>query len=80
MVALSFPVAADIFGVSEPLACQVFNHVCRIMAASLFSENVHMPSSNEEWQAELRGFIENYEFPCFGEWDGFYIYTTTKLK
>ena len=54
MVALSFPVAADIFGVSEPLACQVFNHVCRIMAASLFSENVHMPSSNEEWQAELR--------------------------
>ena len=62
------------------LACQVFNHVCRILVARLCNENVYMPTSDEEWQAELRGFIENYEFPCVGAWDGFHIYTTTKLK
>ena len=60
----TYPVAADIFGVSEPLACQIFNHVCRILIDRLHNEDVYMPSSDEEWQAELRGFIENYEFPC----------------
>ena len=39
-----------------------------------------MPSSDEKWQAELRSFIENYEFPCVVAWDGFHIYTSTKLK
>ena len=39
-----------------------------------------MPSSDKEWEEELRGFIENYEFPCVGAWDGFHVYTTTKLK
>ena len=39
-----------------------------------------MPSSDEKWQAELRSFIENYEFPCVVAWDGFHIFTSTKLK
>ena len=76
----TYPVATDIFGFSEPLVCQVFNHVCRILVARLHNKNVYIPSSDEEWQAKLRGFIENYEFSCVGAWDGFHIYTTTKLK
>ena len=76
----TYPVVADIFGVSEPLACQFFNHVCRILVARLYNENVYMLSSEEEWQAELWDFIENYEFPCSGACDGFHVYTTTKLK
>ena len=76
----TYPVVADIFDVSEPIACHIFNHVCQILAARLYNENVYMPSSDKEWQTELRGFIENYEFPCVGAWDGFRIYTTTKLK
>ena len=60
----TYPVIAEIFGVSEP---RVFKHVCRILVARLYR------------QAELRSFIENYEFPCVGAWDRFHIYTTTKL-
>ena len=44
----TYPVVADIFGVSEPLACQVFNHVCRILVARLYNDNVYMRSSDEE--------------------------------
>ena len=39
-----------------------------------------MPETDDEWEAEVRGFLENYEFPCFGAWDGFHVYITTMLK
>ena len=55
----TYPVAADIFGVSEPLACKVFNHICRTLVAKLYNKNLYMSISEEEWQSELRGFIEN---------------------
>ena len=28
----------------------------------------------------MKGFIENYEFPCVGAWDGFHVYVSSKLK
>ena len=34
----------------------------------------------DDWDAELRGFLENYESPCGGEWDGFHVYIESKLK
>jgi hypothetical protein len=34
----------------------------------------------EEWSHELKGFIENGEFPCVGAWDGFHVYVSTTLK
>ena len=39
-----------------------------------------MPESEDEWNKELKGFIENYEFPCVGAWDGFHVYISSKLK
>ena len=30
-----------------------------------------MPQNESESISELKGFIENYEFPCVGAWDGF---------
>ncbi len=39
-----------------------------------------MPQTDEELQRELKGFIENYEFPCIGAWDGFHVYVGSKLK
>ena len=60
--------------------CQVFNYVCRILVARFNNENVYRPSSDEEWPAELRVFIENYELPGVVAWDGFHIYTIRKLK
>ena len=32
--------------------------------------NVRLPTTDEEWQNEVRRFIESYEFPCVGAWDG----------
>ena len=29
--------------------------------------------TDEEWKAKLKGFIENYESPCAGAWDGFHV-------
>ena len=39
-----------------------------------------MPRTDDEWEEELRGFIENYGFPCVGAWDGFHVYVSTHLK
>ena len=39
-----------------------------------------MPQIDAEWETEMRGFIENYEFPTVGALDGFHVYISTKLK
>ena len=28
----------------------------------------------------MKGFIENYEFPCVGAWDGFHVCVSSKLN
>ena len=33
-----------------------------------------MPENEDEWKEELKGFIENCEFPCVEAWDGFHVY------
>ena len=35
----------------------------RVLAPTLYDGYVHMPNPSEEWETQLRGFIENYEFP-----------------
>ena len=76
----SFPVTSDLFGVSRSLAIETFNQVCRLLVAKFYDRFVRVPDSDHEWEAELRGFLENYEFPCVGAWDGFHVQWTTKLK
>ena len=46
----------------------------------MYDEYVHLPSTEEEWEEILRGFIENYEFPCVAAWDGFHVEVSTNLK
>ena len=70
----------DLFGVSIALVAKTFNKVVRVLVTKLYDDNVRMPSSDDEWLEELRGFIENYEFPCVGAWDGFHVYVSSKLK
>ena len=43
----------------------------------MYDEYVKLP---DDWEVELRGFLENYEFPCVGVWDGFHVYIESKLK
>ena len=33
-----------------------------------------------EWEDELRGFWQNYEFPTVSAWDGIHVYVNSKLK
>ena len=39
-----------------------------------------MLSADSNWKNELKQFIEDNEFSCVGAWDGFHVYTSTKLK
>ena len=36
------------------------------MVVSLYNCYVRLATTDEEWQSEIRGFLENYEFPCVG--------------
>ena len=76
----TFTAISDFFGISESLATQTFNHVVRELVVNLFDEYVKMPSTEQEWINEIKGFIENYEFPCIGDRGGFHVYVCSKLK
>ena len=69
----SFRVICDLFGVSIGSAVATFNKVLREVNSQPFNEYVHMTTSEEEWIAEYKGFIENYEFrnyrKQFDVWD-----------
>ena len=47
---------------------------------NLFDKYVKMPSTEQEWINEIKGFVENYELSCTGVCDGFHNYVCSKLK
>ena len=52
----------------------------REMISQLFNKHVYMPTSEQEWIAECKGFIENCEIPFVGTWDGFHVRVSKQLK
>ena len=76
----SYTTIEDLFGVSITLAANTFTKVIRVLIQEMYDDYVRMPQTDEEWVEELKGFIENYEFPCIGAWDGFHVYVGSKLK
>ena len=52
----SFTTLSHLFGVSISLASVTFNKVCRVLVATLYNRYVKLPRSDEEWEAELKGF------------------------
>ena len=76
----SFRVLADVFGVSISLATKTFNKVIREIIRNLYDDYIYLPRTTEEWIEECKGFIENYEFPCVGAWDGFHVEVCSRLK
>ena len=60
-------------------ASKFFNKICQLMVVCLYDCHVCLPTTDEEWQNEIRGFLEKYEFPCVGAWDGFHVYTSSQL-
>ena len=76
----TYSTLSDLFGVSVSAANKFFNKVCRVLVAKLYDRYVYLPSIDVEWEAEFRGFLENYEFPSVGAWDGLHVYISSKLK
>ena len=37
-----------------------FNKVSRLLVAHFYDKYAKLPETDEDWEAELRGFIENY--------------------
>ena len=74
----SFKVIMDIFGVSQSLATETFNVIKWVL--TLYDEFVCLPRAEADWANKCKGFIENYEFPCVGAWDGFHVHVACCLK
>ena len=65
---------SDLLGVPVSAASKFFNKICRLMVVSLYNGYVRLPTTDEEWQNEIGGFLENHKFPCVGAWAGFHVY------
>jgi hypothetical protein len=76
----TYNTVGDLFGVAESTAAVIFNEVCKILVSAFYDQFVKLPRDSSEWKQELRNFLENWEFPCVGAWDGFHVYISTKLK
>ena len=74
----SYSTLSQLFGVSILLASERF---VEYWLWHLMINTLRCPRRmKSEWESEVKGFIENYEFPCVGAWDGFYVYVSNKLK
>ena len=63
---------SDLFGVSVSATSKFFNKKCQQMIVSTYDRYVRLPTTDKEY--EIHAFLENYEFPCVGAWDGFHVY------
>ena len=66
-----YTVLDDAFGISKESGCVFFNKVIRLIVAYFYDEYMKLPETDEQWEVEVCGFIENYSFPAVGAWDGF---------
>ena len=77
---VTYTVLEDVFGISKESGCVFFNKVIRLIVAFFYDEYVKLPETDEQWEVEVWGFIENYGFPAVGEWNGFHIHVIPQLK
>ena len=71
---VTYTVLEDVFGISKESGCVFFNKVIRLIVAYFYNEYVKLPETGEQWEVEIRGYIEKYGFPAVGSWDGFHIH------
>ena len=76
----TFLTVGDLFGVAESTAHGIFQDVCKAIVGHLYDRLVHLLRNAVQWSHEMQKFLEDWEFPCVGAWDGFQVYVTTKLK
>ena len=42
----------------------IFSKVIHLIVAYFYDEYVKLPETDEQWEVEVRGFLENYGFPA----------------
>ena len=58
---------SQLFGVLISVVSETFNKVCRVLVVASHDQYVRfLAKTDEEWESEVKAFIENYEFPCVG--------------
>ena len=63
---VTYTVLEDVFGISKESRCIFFNKVIRLIVAYFYDEYVKLPETDEQWEVEVCGFIENDGFPAVG--------------
>ena len=76
---VTYTVLEDVFGISKESGCVFFNKVIRLIVAYFYYDYVKLPETDEQWEVEVRGFMENYGFPAVGAWYGFHIHLNSQL-
>ena len=71
---------AALFSLSVPSVNEFFSKICRISVGTLYDKYVRLPEAKAEWGAEVKGFLENYEFPWVSAWNGFHVYVNSNLQ
>ena len=56
----SYATLSDVFGVSVSSASMFFNKICRVFVSNIYDTHVKLLTTDSEWEAEIRGFFENY--------------------
>ena len=71
---------AALFSLSVPCVNEFFNKICRILVSKLYGQYVRLPKTEGVWGADVKGFLEDCEFPCVGAWDIFHVYVNSNLE
>ena len=77
---VTYTILEDVFGILKESRRVFFNKVISLIVAYFYDEYVKLPETDEQWEVEVHGFIENYGFPAVGAWDGFHIHVNLQLK
>ena len=59
-----FPTLGDLLDVSKSLAPITLNKFVSTLVVTMYDDYMKLPFFSGEWETQLRGFIENYEFSC----------------
>ena len=58
---------SQLFGVLMSVVSETFNKFCRVLVVASDDQYVRfLAKTDEEWESEVKAFIENYEFPWVG--------------
>ena len=76
----TYATVGDQFDVGTSTACTIFISVVKTIVKKMYDNFVVSPKNEKELKAELTLFLEDWEFPCVGAWDGFHVYINSHLK